>query len=124
DVTDPMSGFFMLRREVIERIAPNLCVEGFKVLVGILTSARGELRVCELSYGFRARMHGSTKLDSRVALDFLGLLVSKATGNVIPAKAANAYWRASWFRGIIGGLQLCSMPYEPTRRWDTTSHDD
>jgi dolichol-phosphate mannosyltransferase len=50
DVTDPMSGFFILRREVIERIAPNLSVEGFKVLVDILTSARGELRLCEVPY--------------------------------------------------------------------------
>jgi dolichol-phosphate mannosyltransferase len=86
DVTDPMSGFFMLRREVIERIAPSLSVEGFKILVDILTSARGELRVCEVPCGFRARMHGSTKLDGRVALDFLGLLVSKTTGNVLPAR--------------------------------------
>ena len=86
DVTDPMSGFFMLRREVIERTAPSLSAEGFKILVDILTSARGELRVCEVPYDFRHRMHGSTKLDSRVALDFLGLLVSKTTGNVLPAR--------------------------------------
>jgi dolichol-phosphate mannosyltransferase len=86
DVTDPMSGFFMLRREVVERIAPSLSGEGFKLLVDILTSARGELRVCEVPYGFRARMHGTTKLDIRVALDFLGLLVTKATGNVLPVR--------------------------------------
>src|SRR5438132_5521861 len=61
DVTDPLSGFFMLRREVIERIAPSLSVEGFKILVDILSSTRGELRVGEVPYGFRARMHGSTK---------------------------------------------------------------
>jgi dolichol-phosphate mannosyltransferase len=86
DVTDPMSGFFMLRREVIERIAPSLSVEGFKILADILTSAHGKLRVCEVPYVFRPRMHGTTKLDSQVVLDFVGLLVSKATGNAVPTR--------------------------------------
>jgi dolichol-phosphate mannosyltransferase len=86
EVTDPLSGFFMLRREVIERVAPSLSIDGFKILADILASARGELRICEVPYGFRCRIHGSTKLDTQVALDFLGLLVSKATGNAIPAR--------------------------------------
>jgi dolichol-phosphate mannosyltransferase len=72
EVTDPMSGFFMLRREVIERTAPILSTEGFKILADILTSARGEIRVHELPYHFRPRLHGTSKLDSQVALDFLG----------------------------------------------------
>jgi len=82
DVTDPMSGFFMLRREVIERIAPSLSVEGFKILADILTSARGKLRVCEVPYECTL----SLKLDSQVVLDFVGLLVSKATGNAVPTR--------------------------------------
>jgi dolichol-phosphate mannosyltransferase len=86
DVTDPLSGFFMLRREVIEKIAPRLSIEGFKVLVDILASARGKLRVRELPYGFRARIHGVTKLDSRVTLDFFELLAGKATGNIVPSR--------------------------------------
>ena len=89
EVTDPLSGFFMLRREVIERIAPSLSIDGFKILADILASARGELRICEVPYGFRSRMHGSTKLDTQVALDFLGLLVSKVTGNAIPVRFAS-----------------------------------
>ena len=86
DVTDPMSGFFMLRRDVVERAAPKLSTEGFKILADLLTSARGELRVHELPYQFRARLHGTSKLDSQVALDFLGLLISKATRNTVPVR--------------------------------------
>jgi dolichol-phosphate mannosyltransferase len=86
DITDPMSGFFMVRRAVIERTAPKLSIEGFKILADILTSARGEIRVHELPYHFRARLHGTSKLDSQVALDFLGLLISKATANVVPVR--------------------------------------
>lgn len=86
DISDPMSGFFMLNRDAIERIAPKLSIDGFKILADILTSARGDLRVHELPYHFRARLHGTSKLDSQVALDFLGLLISKATANVVPVR--------------------------------------
>src|SRR5882757_7079834 len=32
EVTDPMSGFFMIRREMVEAVAPTLTTSGFKVL--------------------------------------------------------------------------------------------
>ena len=84
--SDPMSGFFMLRRQLIEEIAPRLSIEGFKILADILASKPGAIRLCELPYGFRARLHGASKLDSQVALDFAGLLVAKATRNVVPVR--------------------------------------
>jgi dolichol-phosphate mannosyltransferase len=86
DVTDPMSGFFMLRRPLLEKLAGRLSTQGFKILADLLSCARGELRVRELPYGFRARLHGTSKLDSQVALDFFGLLVSKASRNAIPVR--------------------------------------
>lgn len=84
-VTDPMSGFFMLRREALEAVAPKLATEGFKILADILASSEG-LRVREVPYSFRARLHGDSKLDNQVALDFLGLLVARATRNTVPVR--------------------------------------
>jgi dolichol-phosphate mannosyltransferase len=86
EVSDPMSGFFMLRRELAETIAPSLSTQGFKILADILASMPGEVRVRELPYGFRARLHGTSKLDSQVALDFFGLLANKVTRNAIPVR--------------------------------------
>ncbi|MDQ8732498.1 glycosyltransferase family 2 protein [Bradyrhizobium sp. LHD-71] len=82
-VTDPMSGFFMMRRQAFEDIAPKLSVQGFKILLDIIVSGRNRLRVVELPYEFRSRMLGDSKLDSLVALDFIGLLLSKLTGDLI-----------------------------------------
>jgi dolichol-phosphate mannosyltransferase len=86
EVTDPMSGFFMLRRDVADAVAPKLATEGFKILADILTSAPGRLRVCETPYEFRPRLYGDSKLDSQVALDFLGLLAARATRNMVPVR--------------------------------------
>jgi dolichol-phosphate mannosyltransferase len=84
DVADPMSGFFMLRRSLIDAIAPRLSPRGFKILLDILASGGKDTRVIELPYAFRRRQHGSSKLDIRVGLDFLELLVAKLSRGIVP----------------------------------------
>lgn len=83
DVADPMSGFFMLRRDRFEQVAPQLSVQGFKILLDILASARGGLRVAEVPFVFGTRHAGESKLDSMVAIDFLGLVLAKLTGDAV-----------------------------------------
>jgi dolichol-phosphate mannosyltransferase len=82
-IADPMSGFFMIRRDCFEQLAPQLSTQGFKILLDVVASARGELRVEEIPYSFGARLHGESKLDSMVALDFLGLVLAKLTNDVV-----------------------------------------
>ena len=82
-VADPMSGFFMIRRDRFEQLAPQLSTQGFKILLDIVATARGDLRVKEIPYRFGSRLHGESKLDSTVALDFLGLVLAKLTGDVV-----------------------------------------
>src|ERR1700722_12280105 len=44
-IADPMSGFFMIRRDRFEELAPQLSTQGFKILLDIVATGRGELRV-------------------------------------------------------------------------------
>src|SRR6201986_4774025 len=82
-IADPMSGFFMIRRDRFEQLAPQLSTQGFKILLDIVATARGDLKITEIPYTFGARQHGESKLDSMVALDFLGLVLAKLTHDVI-----------------------------------------
>src|SRR3982075_3480208 len=82
-IADPMSGFFMIRRDRFEQLAPQLSTQGFKILLDIVATARGELRVKEIPFTFGSRLHGESKLDSMVALDFLGLVLAKLTHDVV-----------------------------------------
>ena len=82
-IADPMSGFFMIRRDRFERLAPQLSTQGFKILLDIVATARGHLRIKEIPYSFAARLHGESKLDSIVALDFLGLVLAKLTHDAV-----------------------------------------
>ncbi|MBR1211417.1 glycosyltransferase family 2 protein [Bradyrhizobium sp. JYMT SZCCT0180] len=83
EIADPMSGFFMIRRDRFEQLAPQLSTQGFKILLDIVASAQGKLRSVEVPFTFGSRQHGESKLDSMVALDFLGLVLAKFTHDVV-----------------------------------------
>jgi dolichol-phosphate mannosyltransferase len=86
DFSDLMSGFFMLRREIVENCAPNLTPSGFKILADIVASAEKPLKIEEVGYMFRERLAGESKFDLKVGLDFLGLMLNKASGGRIPVR--------------------------------------
>lgn len=86
NVSDPMSGFFMLKRSIVDTIAPKLAPGGFKLLLDILASVPADVRVSEKPYVFRPRKVGQSKLDGIVIADFLGLLLAKTTGNLVPPR--------------------------------------
>jgi dolichol-phosphate mannosyltransferase len=82
-VSDPMSGFFMMRRDRFEQVAGELSSIGFKILLDIMVTARGHLRVVEVPYEFRARLHGESKFDAQIGLEFLGLILAKLTRGIV-----------------------------------------
>jgi dolichol-phosphate mannosyltransferase len=86
DLTDPMSGHFMIRRDAFESVAPAISSQGFKILLDILATARGRLRTVELPSAFRERQYGESKLDSKIALDFAALVTSKLTEGAVSAR--------------------------------------
>jgi len=83
ELSDPMSGFFMIRREAVEKVAPALSHQGFKILLDILASSPTPLRVSEVPYEFRERLHGESKLDAAVVVEYLGLIVAKLSRDLI-----------------------------------------
>jgi dolichol-phosphate mannosyltransferase len=86
NLADPMSGFFMLRREVFAATNRRLSAIGFKLLVDLFASSPRPLRFLELPYRFRARRAGESKLDSAVVWDFGLLLIDKKIGRFMPAR--------------------------------------
>lgn len=83
EIADPMSGFFMIRRDRFEQLAPQLSTQGFKILLDVVASAQGGLRIVEIPFKFGSRLHGESKLDTMVALDFLGLVLAKYSNDVL-----------------------------------------
>ena len=86
-LTDPVSGFFMIRRELIDAVAPKLAANGFKVLFDIVASQPTPPRCVELGYEFRPRVAGESKLDHGVVAHYITLLGSKMSRDVISPRA-------------------------------------
>jgi len=95
-LSDPMSGFFAVRREAVIEALPKLSAVGYKILLDLVASSPRPLAVREIPYTFRLREAGESKLDSAVALEYVELLLDKLVGRFVPVKLI--------FFGAIGGL--------------------
>lgn len=81
-VSDPMSGFFALRRELYLAHGASVNPRGFKILLEFLWRARG-CRVAEVGYVFQSRIHGQSKLSSSVMFDLVEALVELRWGHIV-----------------------------------------
>lgn len=85
-LSDPMSGFFVVRRAFLEQVVRRLYGRGFKILLDLIAAARGEVRILELPYRMRSRQHGESKLGARVIAEFFMLILYHLTGRLLPAR--------------------------------------
>jgi dolichol-phosphate mannosyltransferase len=84
NVSDPMSGYFLLTSAYFHEVAHSLSSTGFKILLDLIASSSRPVRFAEVGYTFRSRLHGSSKLDILVGLEYLQLLLDKMVGDWIP----------------------------------------
>ncbi len=87
-LTDPMSGFFMIRTGVARALSPRLSGIGFKILLDLMTAAPVPMRFVELPYVFRVRTEGESKLDHVVAMEYLIALYDRRFGRFVPVRFA------------------------------------
>lgn len=88
EVSDAMSGFFLLDRKFFQLVVGRLTGTGFKILVDLLASSPRPVRLGEAPYHFRDRQLGESKLDVNVELEYLFLIVDKIVGRAIPTRFA------------------------------------
>ena len=124
DISDPLSGFFMCRRDVFESAVRRLSGQGFKILLDLLASSPRPLRVRELPFEFRTRRHGESKLDTLVAWEYFALLADKLTGHVVPIRFAlfaliGMVGLAVHMSILWGGLDLVALEFGVAQSWAT-----
>jgi len=85
-ITDPMSGFFMMRRNFFEKVMRKLSGSGFKFLFDILACTSGSVRFREIPYDMRTRARGESKLRAVVVWEYLMQLLYKGLGRIVSAR--------------------------------------
>lgn len=88
ELSDPMSGFFVIRREAFMASLPRLSGMGYKILLDLVASAPVPLTIREIPYTFRPRVAGESKLDPAIMLEYALLLFDKLVGQWLPIRFA------------------------------------
>ncbi len=83
--SDPMSGYFAIRRELFRRVGPLLKPRGYKILIDILHHG-GVASVGEVPYTFSERTRGSSKVDARVLLECCAAMWELRCGRLMPLR--------------------------------------
>lgn len=83
EIADPMSGFFMVRRDRFEHLAPKLSVHGFKILLDVVASAQGNLRAVEIPYTFGARQHEAEEVERDHGIELTLAVLAKLTNDIV-----------------------------------------
>jgi dolichol-phosphate mannosyltransferase len=87
DLKDPMSGFFMIRHDVmLSSVRNGVSGIGFKILLDLFASSPKPLRFRELPFQFRQRLAGESKLDTAVAWEYFVMLLDKIVGRWVPVR--------------------------------------
>ncbi len=86
ELGDPMSGYFVLTRSFLNLVVRRLSGVGFKILVDILASSPRPVRLKEVAYQFRPRVHGESKLDINTGVEYFLLVADKILGDIAPAR--------------------------------------
>jgi len=117
DVSDPMSGFFLLSRKYFEEVMYSLSGTGFKILLDLLSSSERPVRVAEVGYTFGVRRAGESKLDIVVGLEYMELLLDKLLRGWLPVR-----YVIFGCVGALGALINAAISYV-LMRWAKTSFD-
>ncbi|MCS6983562.1 MAG: glycosyltransferase family 2 protein [Leptospiraceae bacterium] len=83
--SDPMSGFFGIKRDFYLAVAEKINPRGFKILLEFLSQSKGR-KISEVGYTFRPRKHGKSKLSGNIMLQYLIGLYELRLGKIIPLK--------------------------------------
>src|SRR3984893_332737 len=86
ELSDPLSGFFIIERGAFGAAMRELSGQGFKILLDIFASSPRPLAFAELPFHFRRRVAGESKLDTLVAWEYLTLLLDKLAGHLVPVR--------------------------------------
>lgn len=85
-LADPMSGFFVIRREAFAGAVRSLSQQGFKILFDLMASSPRPLKFAEVPYQFNIRELGESKLDSMAGWLFGVLILDKLVGRYVPVR--------------------------------------
>jgi dolichol-phosphate mannosyltransferase len=85
-LTDSMSGFFIIRKNLFVKYSDKLSMDGYKILIDLILHIPKQNKVSEVSLDFQKRYSGESKLNFYILWDFILVLINNYTKKIIPRK--------------------------------------
>lgn len=73
ELSDPMSGYFLIKKELFERIKHKIDPLGYKILLEIYIRSKPR-RIKEIPFVFKDRKQGYSKVTPKVMIEYLQML--------------------------------------------------
>jgi dolichol-phosphate mannosyltransferase len=106
---DPLSGYFLVRRDAFERRVRRMYGGGFKILLDLLSAGPDPLSVAEIPMRLRPRAAGSSKLRLGVVLDYALLVAFRIGGGAVSPRFA--LYCAVGLSGVAVNLAVLELGY-------------
>lgn len=76
-INDPMSGFFIFKKNIINKIKKKMYGKGFKILSDIIYTKGTNLKINEIPIKFNYRISGKSKMKLSTVCHIIGLFFNK-----------------------------------------------
>ena len=86
DYSDILTGFFIIEKNFFLKNYKKLSNVGFKLLLDIILTTKKTIKYSEVPFEFQKRLTGQSKLNSKVFIDFVILIIDKLIGKIIPGR--------------------------------------
>ena len=75
--SDPMSGFFMFKKNIFVKSRRKLFKKGYKILLDLLYNKNQKIRVVDVKINFDSRMKGRSKMNVKILIYLISMILIK-----------------------------------------------
>ena len=81
--SDPMSGFFMFKKEIFLKSEKKLINRGYKILLDLLYISNQKIKVYDVSIDFDSRVKGKSKMSMKILIYLIFMIVRKFISRIL-----------------------------------------
>ena len=81
--SDPMSGFFMFKKEFFNKSQKKLVKKGYKILLDLIYIKNQKVKVIDVDIDFDSRIKGKSKMSLKILINLLSMILRKFVSNIL-----------------------------------------
>ena len=81
--SDPMSGFFMFKKEVFIKSQKKLIKKGYKILLDLIYIKNQKVKIIDVNINFDSRIKGKSKMSLKILIDLISMILKKFYSKIL-----------------------------------------